>query len=134
MMTIQVQHFAHTIPNTATTASPYVGQMQLGVFKVDWVEVGVPDGVNGVVGFYIASSHVQVVPFPPGSSTVWVVSNDRVFHWDLTDQPDSGDWQFYAYNTGGYSHTLTVTWGVELVGSGQAPPVTYATNDQLSNA
>lgn len=119
-MTVQVQHFPITVPVGTAIATPQVAQMQLGVFQVDWVEVEVPDGVNGVVGFYVASSGQQVVPFRAGANPIWVITNNAVKHWDLIDAPTSGDWQLVAYNLGGYAHLLQVTFGVELTGQAVA--------------
>lgn len=116
-MSLQVQHFPVTIPTGVAIATPQVTQLQLGVFQVDWVEVEVPAGVNGVVGFYVASSGQQVVPFRKGSAPIWVRTTDTIKHWDLVEAPTSGDWQLVAYNIGGYPHLLQVTFGVELTGA-----------------
>jgi hypothetical protein len=114
-MAVQVQQFAATVPAATTKTAPQITQMQLGVFEVEWVEVQVPDGANGQVGFYVASSGQQVFPFRAGSTPIWVVSNNRVFHWDVTGQPTSGDWQLYAYNSGTFPHTVTCHFGVSPV-------------------
>jgi hypothetical protein len=111
-MADQLQHFVITVPTGITPAAPQVTEMQLGVWQVDWVEVEVPNGVNGQAGFYISSSRVEVLPFVVGNVPVWVTTNNVTKHWDLTNQPTSGDWQFVAYNAGGYPHTFQVTWGL----------------------
>jgi hypothetical protein len=113
-MSLQVQHFPISIPASTPVTTPQVSQMQLGTFTVDWVEVETPDGANGDVGFYIAASNQQYLPFRTGAAPIWVRSNNSVKHWDATDWPTSGDWQLYAYNLGGFPHLLQVTWAVSL--------------------
>jgi hypothetical protein len=98
--------------------------MQLGQFHVDWIEVEVPDGPNGQVGFYLASSNQQVIPFRAGATPLWIVSNGRVFHWDLVGQATSGDWQLVAYNTGAFPHTLAVHFGVTPTSAPSPTPAT----------
>jgi hypothetical protein len=134
-MALQVQHFPITINPGSTPAAPVTNQLQLGVFQVDWIEVETPNGVNGVVGFYVASSGQQIVPFRSGATPIWVVTNNSVKHWDLVDAPTSGDYQLVAYNQGGYPHLLQVTFGVELTGATVAgvSNITPVTSSSLSS-
>lgn len=128
-MVTQVRSFPCTVPAGTPIAAPATFQLQLGVFEVATLEVHVPPGPNGLVGFYIASSHNPVLPAPNGGP-VWLVANDRVYAWTLTGQPDSGDWQLVAYNLGNFPHTLTVTWGLSLTGGG----TTASLPDPISDA
>lgn len=114
-MPVQVQHFACTVPPGTPVASPVTIPTELGIFQVTFIEVNVPSGFNGQVGFYIASSGQQVLPFRSGATPNWLILNDTEKHWDLEDQPDSGDWAIVAYNTGNFPHTLYVTFGVNPV-------------------
>lgn len=118
-MAIQVQRFEVAIPTGSTPSAPQTFQMQIGIFSVSFIEVDIPDGPRGSVGFYIASSGKPVIPFT-GGSPKFLVLNNTSKHWDLSDQPDSGDWQLIAYNVGGYSHTIGVDFGLELVGANGA--------------
>lgn len=119
MGVIQVQHFSPTIPAGTPATSLYKLQMQLGQFQVDWVELDIPPGSQGNVGFYLASSNQQVIPYQPGT---FLVSTGTFRHWDLTGYPTSGDWQFYGYNLGTFAHTINITFGLELA------PSVYASN------
>lgn len=131
-MSDQVQHFSCTIPRLTAVASPVTIEMQLGEWTVDWVEVDVPAGFNGQVGFYIASSGVQYIPFRSGASPLWLILNDTSKHWDLTNHPTSGDWSLVGYNTGNYPHTVKVSWGVSDVPAPAAAPITLIPAANLS--
>lgn len=111
-MADQVQHFPCTIPRLTPKATPVTVPMQLGEFRVDWVEVDIPAGFNSQVGFFIASSGVQVIPFRSGVTPIWLVLNNTSKHWDLTDHPTSGDWSLVGYNLGNFPHTVKVSWGL----------------------
>jgi hypothetical protein len=126
MAVSQIQHFAPSIPAGTPQSSLFVEQMQLGTFQVDWVEIEIPDEVAGTVGFYLASSHTQIIPYQVGT---FIVSGGGFRHWDLAGYPTSGDWQFYGYNLGTFDHAIHITFGLELapsvygsnVGSGLLP-------------
>lgn len=115
-MAVQVFHFPIVVATGSTPGSPQVTQMTMPDRVVSWIEVDVPPGPKGSVGFYIASSHSQVVPFT-ASPPLYRVADDRQFHWDLTGQATTGDWQLVAYNLGNFPHTLRVDFGVDLTGN-----------------
>ena len=114
-MAVQVQHFDCLIPAGTAIAAPVTVAMQLGVFTVRWVELDIPSGLTGAVGFYLAASSVQVLPFAKGPTANWLILNDTDKHWDLEDQPDSGDWALVGYNLGRFDHNIYVTWGLDPV-------------------
>lgn len=114
----QIRSFTCTFQPGSTPAAPVVVQCQFPVFQVDWIEVDVPDGPSGAMGFYIATSRQQYIPWNVGT---YFVFNDVNKHWDLEDQPTSGDWQVYGYNTGTWPHTVYVHFGLEVVPLPEAP-------------
>lgn len=121
---VLVQQFAVVVPASTPVANPQVTQAQLpGIYVVEWIELKVPPGPRGEVGFYIASSLTQIVPFRTGATANWLILDNDEIHWDMTDQPDSGDWQIVAYNTGNYDHTLWVRFGLNLAPDPAPPPL-----------
>lgn len=119
----QIQTFNCTIPNTATPSAPVSVPMQLGIWDIAWVEVDVPSGQNNATGFYIATSGQQYIPFRVGATPNWLNLSGSTKHWDLHNQPTSGDWSLVGYNLGNFSHTITVSWGLVLI-SNVTPSVT----------
>jgi hypothetical protein len=114
-MAVQIQQFSCTIPAGTQTDNLEIFDLGLGVFETQWVEIEIPPGPKGTVGFYLALSAQQVIPFQAGQ---FIISDNRVIHWDLEGYPNSGAWNLYAYNLGANPHTIYVTFGLQLV----APP------------
>lgn len=123
MMGDQLQHFTVTVPVGTPIATPQVTQLQTGIFVVNWVEVESPTGMNGHVGFYLASSGAYWLPTSKGTSPPWVVTSGSEKHWDVTNGPTSGDFQLVAYNTGGFPHTLQVTFDLSVTATTPANPI-----------
>ena len=113
---VQVQQFTITVPAGTTVAAPQTTQTQLGDgWRVEWLEVRMPPGPRGQVGLYVASSGQQVIPFTTGTAHQWLVLDGEKERFEVTGQPNSGDWQVVAYNTGNFPHTFWVRFGVNLV-------------------
>lgn len=119
----QIQHFSAIIPPNTPIATPVSVPMQLGIWAVEWIEIEIPDGPNGQVGFYLASSGQQLIPFRIGNVPNWLITNDTLRHWDMTNLPNSGDWSLVGYNLGNFPHNIQVTFGLALlVGSPAVAP------------
>lgn len=108
----RVLQFAITVPAGTALAVPLVTPCQLDATVLEWVEVRMPPGPAGFVGFWVSSSGQQVLPFTVGSTPDPLVLDGEVVHWDLDAMPDSGDFSVSAYNTGRYPHTIYVRFGV----------------------
>lgn len=110
-MARELRSFNVTVPAGTAQAAPVSFDVSSPARIVRRIDVTVPPGPRGEVGFYLANSFQQVIPFNAGQ---WVVANDEKMTWDLTDYVDSGSWQVIAYNTGFYPHTLQVRFHVDL--------------------
>lgn len=114
----QVQSFVCTFPPGSTPTNLKTFDLTMAVFQVDWIEVDVPPGNGGALGFYIATSNQQYLPFNVGT---FFTFDGISKHWDLLDQPTSGDWQLYGYNQGFWPHTVYIHFGLEVVPAPPAP-------------
>jgi hypothetical protein len=110
-MALQSIIFAVTVPTTATAASPQATNIALGPRLVRAIDIVVPTGVNGVVGFRLGLAGQSVIPANAGA---WDVTSGEVVHHELSNLPNSGAWQLIAYNSGQYPHTLQVRFTVDL--------------------
>lgn len=110
--------FAPTIPAGTPIAAPVLINMPIVVGTVDTIEIRIPPGPNGVMGFALAAAGQPIIPF---NAAAWIIGNDDRLSWSLTDQIESGAWQLRGYNTGIYDHTVYVRF-LQSVGAGSAGP------------
>lgn len=112
-MSDRVEWYAITIPagtlKTALLTFPCVFQ-QGEVVEIDII---VPDGCNGAVGFFVGAGGSQYVPRTNGS---FVVANGEYIVWPLSNGITSGSWSVTGYNTDLFDHTLQVSFRVNEVG------------------
>jgi hypothetical protein len=119
-MAQEIRANSFTIPaNTPATALASL-DMTFPPREVEAVEIVVPPGPNGVVGFYLANSGVQVIPINQGQ---FIISNDETLSWDLQGYINSGSWQVFGYNTGNSSHTIYFRWLLNLPANPNAAAV-----------
>lgn len=110
MTASKVYQFAPTIPAGTPIATPVVIPLAFPVYQVDRIEIKVPSGWNGLVGFAITMGGEFVIPYVPGT---WIIASGDDLSWDLDGLPDSGAWQLTGYNLGNYNHTAYVRFLVE---------------------
>ena len=101
----EVHTFPVTIPAGTTQAAPLTFSLAMPPRQVVEIDVLVPPGPRGEVGWAIGAAGVPVLPAEAGA---YIVTDDEVIHWPLESQINSGAWQMFAYNTGLYNHTLYV--------------------------
>lgn len=111
-MSIQTFSFTVTCPAGTTKAGAILTDMTMPIREVLKVEVRVPPGPNGEMGFALAFAGQNIIPYNPGE---FVVTNDEVISWELNNYPTTGAWQISMYNTGTYDHTVQVRFYVDLV-------------------
>lgn len=114
-MAAEVRTFAVTIPAGTPQASPAIIDLAMPARVVTAIRWRVPPGPRGELGWALGAAGVRVLPW---GEDQWVVADDEVAEWPLTDQITSGAWQLQGYNTGSFDHTVYVTFLLELVGQG----------------
>lgn len=102
-MADEIRQYTLVVPAGTTPEAPAVLDATMPPRNIEAIEIVIPPGVNGVVGFQIQNSGIAVIPY---SSDDWIISNDEVINWPLGNYIDSGSWQLAAYNTGTNDHTL----------------------------
>jgi hypothetical protein len=113
-MAREVQLFDVVVPAGTLKAAPQITALAFPFRVVDEVEILVPPGPRGEVGFQLGASGGQVVPVTVGA---FIVTDNEIIHWPLEGQLDNGAWQLIAYNTGALPHTITVRFLVRLPAS-----------------
>jgi hypothetical protein len=103
-----------TIATGSTPAAPQKVDLSFPARVVREVQVRVPPGPRGEVGWALGAAGVPVIPVEAGA---YIVTNDEVIRWPLEGLWDSGSWTLFAYNTGRYAHVLEVRFLVDLAGA-----------------
>jgi len=106
-MAEEVQTFNVTVTAGTPVASPHVAAIELGTRDVQEIQVEVPPGPRGEVGFWIGSAGTQIIPKNLGTFLVM----DNVYRvFPLSGFFQSGSWEVHIYNTGHYDHTIQFTF------------------------
>lgn len=102
-MAERIEAPAVTVAAGTAIAAPQTTTLNWTDGVVERIEVRVPPGPSGLVGFRILHSGQQVIPF---RSTDWIITDDEVLSWDVANYPTGNKWAIRAYNVDLYSHTL----------------------------
>lgn len=102
-MAERIETPAVTIAANTAIAAPQTTAFAWNDGIVEHIDVRVPPGPSGLVGFRILHSGQQVIPF---RSTDWVIADDETLPWDLQNFPTGNKWSVRAYNLDLYPHTL----------------------------
>lgn len=116
-MAQEIRHNTFTIPPLTPSTAPVALDMTFPPREVRRLEIVVPPGSNGLVGFHIQNSNLKVIPY---GSDEWIITSGEVIGWDLTGYINSGSWQIAGYNTGAKAHAIYLRWLLDLVA-----PVAY---------
>lgn len=119
-MAVQVYAFQVTIPAGTAIASPFRQSTVLPQRQVSTLEIVVPPGPSGLMGFAVTMRGVNVLPVVSGT---YVVTDDERITWPLSGLPTSGDWQVSGYNTDVWPHSVYFRWLVDLVGESPSGPL-----------
>lgn len=120
----EVREFSVTVPAGTPKAAPQVTSLAMPPRLVRRWTVRVPPGPRGEVGWALANGGTPIIPVTP---TAWMVLDDQEVTWTLSGYVDSGTWAVRIYNTGSYSHTITLTAEVTLPATGAASSTSATT-------
>lgn len=113
-MSDRIEWFTVNVPagtlSTAPITVPCIFQQGL----VTEIDISVPPGPAGNVGFFIVAGGSQYVPRTPGS---FVIVDDVYLEWPLGKAITSGSWAVTAYNTDTFAHVLQVGFQIDEVGA-----------------
>lgn len=114
-MAREVYSYQVTIPAGTSPAVPFTGNTPTPTRTLTELEIVVPPGPAGLMGFAITMGGVNVLPVTPGT---WVITDDERITWSLEGQPNSGAWQLTGYNTGVFDHTVYLRFLADLIDEG----------------
>lgn len=107
----EVWAFVATCPPATPVNEPIIIDLLMPVREVVQIEVQVPPGPAGAMGWALGAAGSQVIPTPP---TSFVITDSQTFVYELPDQITSGAWQAQMWNIGQYAHSIYVYFTVQL--------------------
>jgi hypothetical protein len=110
----RLELFAVTIPAGTLQSAPITVPCVFNDGDVTEIDVKVPSGPNGNVGFFIGAGGSQYVPRTKGS---FIRPNNDFFEWPLTNAINSGSWSVTAFNLDIFDHTIQVFFQVNETGA-----------------
>lgn len=120
-MSNRIEAFAVTIPKATAKASPLTVPTTFPEGVVTAIEIDIPPGPSGLLGFMIAHSSQQIIPRTANS---WITLDDRNLSWTLSDYPTGGAWAVIGYNTDIYNHTIQVRYLINELSEPAPQPIT----------
>lgn len=114
-----------TIPGGTPLAAPVTVALPFDNWELELVELEVPPGPNGALGFVLANNGH---PWIPRSVGEWLVWDDKIQAYVPTGYPTAGGWQIVGYNTGTYDHDVITRFHVNpLSGPAAATDLPFLT-------
>lgn len=104
-MATRVLPFRCTIPGGTLITAPVTVPINLDTWTVEQLDLEVPPGPSGAMGFQIYNNGVAYIPYGVGQ---WIVWDDRAESYPLEDLPNAGGWAVVGYNAGFYPHDVIV--------------------------
>lgn len=116
-----IRQFTVTVPANTPKATPVTLPIAFPSEQTDTLEIEVPVGPYGLMGFYLAMSGQQIIPFESGEFIVW---NGVEKSWPLNNYPTSGAWSLVGYNLSTVNdHDVFVRFHNNPVGEPSQPVV-----------
>lgn len=125
-----LQHVT-TIPAGTPVASPWVEQLGFTDWEVERIDLIVPPGPAGTMGFYLANNGI---PWVPRALSEWLVFDDHKLEVTPTGYPTGTGWEIVGYNLGAFDHDVIALFHVNPIpspGERQAnlPVLTFVETD-----
>lgn len=102
-MATRVEAFQITIARFTLETSPTDTALNFLPGTVDQIQIMIPPGPSGRVGFAIFHSNQQVIPFADGE---FIIADGEVLTWPIERFPVNRGWVVRAFNEDAFEHTL----------------------------
>jgi hypothetical protein len=100
----RIEVVAATVVAFTPIAAPVVVPLFFNEGRVDAIEIIVPPGPSGLVGFKVRHSAQVIIPY---SGNAFIVTDDEKIHWPLENFPTGRAWDCVIYNLDIFPHTIT---------------------------
>lgn len=120
-MASRIEQFQCTIAAGTAIATPQTFPLTFNRGIVQKLEITVPPGPSGLVGFQITHSGSVIIPY---NSATFIVTDNEHIEWDVENYPTGSAWGLRGYNLDVYAHSIFVRFLIRETGStivGQVP-------------
>lgn len=104
-MATRIEAPALVVPAGTPIATPVSAPLFANRAELQEIEVLVPPGPSGLVGFSFWHSSRQIIPAVDGT---WIITDNETIRWPLNKYSVQPNWSIQAYNLDVYPHTLYV--------------------------
>lgn len=112
-MATRIEPFEVVTPAGTSESSYLVTALPFQDGRVDKVEILIPPGPSGLMGFKLAHSGQSVIPL---SGSTWNIADNVKFDWPLTAFPSGNAWELWTYNDDVYDHAVYLWFHVMELG------------------
>lgn len=126
----EIRVFTVTIPAGTTQAAPFTQSLAIPPRTVSRLQITVPPGPSGLMGFAVQNSGVTVIPYLSDS---YIVTAGEFIDWELDGYIDSGSWQAVGYNLDVIAHSFYVRMFCDIPGKTANSSATIIDNSDLNN-
>ena len=106
------------IPANTPVGAPVHFPLQFPSADVERIDVRIPPGPSGTVGFAIWYGGGNFIPDTNGT---WIIANDQYIQWPLDDAPNGGNWDIVCYNVDVLPHTVYFFFNVNNIAVASTP-------------
>ena len=111
-MADRIEPFTVLIPAGTAIAAPQVSALDFDDGIVTQINITVPPGPSGFVGFQFTHKGGKVIP---STGNTFIIADDRQIAWPVSNMPTASGWQLRAYNTDIYPHTLYIEFMIDEI-------------------
>lgn len=117
-----VRQFTSVIPANTAKSSPVTIKLNTGYWSIESIDLEVPAGPEGLMGFQLWIGGGQWIPYEAGEYVVW---DDVADSWSMNDQPPGQQWSVVGYNLDGVNgHQVVVRFHIDPVSTPEPPTPT----------
>jgi hypothetical protein len=102
-MATRIELFHVTVPAGTASTAPQETTLNAPDGVLERLQVFIPPGPSGLVGFRLHHSGQMVIP---SSNADFIITDNEHIDWDMEGFPTGNRWSVVAYNTDVNPHTL----------------------------
>lgn len=133
-MATEIHQYTVTVPANTPQSALYTAKLALNNRVIVSLDLEVPPGPEGNLGFFLGHSGFQLMPLEAGEFIVWDDTKDS---WPVENYPTGLGWFVSAYNLdAAYTHEVVVRFHTVYptipTGPTTAPAITFISSPALA--